>query len=85
MHKVTIEDGKDDLANQVAENPVEEIVKSAPVQIPAPAQPQQQPQTVQTSQSVEITEEQRIFGTDEDAKKLFADPSKRKMLTGDPA
>lgn len=83
VHKITIEDGKDDLANQVAENPVEDIVKSAPAQV----------QSQVVTQSVEMTEEEKlfgkpededkIFGTKEEAQRLFGTSDKKKLLGGD--
>jgi len=78
MHRVVVEND-DELERQVAENPVEEIVKSAPAQ--QQNAPQVQAQPVQVTQSVAMSEEQRIFGSDEDAKKLFENPEGKKVFT----
>lgn len=59
------------LEKQVAQNPVEEAMAQPTV-------------TTQTSTEHVMTEEEKIFGTDDEARALFADPSKKKMITGDP-
>lgn len=85
VHKVTVESDDEKLQSQV-EEPVEEIVKSVPAQVQN--QPQQQ-QPVQTQTTVQAqsetvghvkTEEERIFGTDEEAKALFENPEKKKVF-----